>query len=221
MAIVVAISDIHGKLPAIPACQVLLIAGDICPTCWPPQQAEWLQGPFRDWLDRIPAQEVVAVAGNHDRIFEKAPHLVPRLRWHYLQDQSAKLFGLTIYGTPWQLRFHDWAFNLDEPELAVKFAAIPEGTDIVVSHSPPFGFGDLAPRSGGGEHIGSPSLRKRLLEIRPRLSVFGHIHEGRGVYNQDGVVLANVTVVNRAYELAHEPMIFEVEPTVYDDEPTE
>ena len=212
MVTVAAMSDLHGYLPTVPPCDLLLIGGDLSPFGAVAAQAAWLDGMFREWLDRVPAREVVAVAGNHDWIFERAPHLVPALRWRYLQDGGVELFGLKIYGTPWQPRFFDWAFNLDEPELEIKFNRIPEGTDIVVTHGPPFGIGDLAPRPSGGEHVGSPSLRNRLLAVRPRLSVFGHIHEGRGVYHQDGMVFANVTLVDERYERVHEPMVFHVEP---------
>ena len=87
----------------------------------------------------------------------------------------------------------------------------PRGTDIVVSHGPPLGFGDLAPRPAGGEHVGSPSLRNRLLAVRPRLCVFGHIHEGRGVYRQDGTVFANASLVDHRYDMVYTPMVFEIE----------
>src|SRR4051794_16941429 len=155
MATILAVSDLHGHLPAIPECDILLIAGDICPYSQVSLQAGWLQDAFNHWLEGIPAREVVAVAGNHDWVFARAPHLVPRLRWHYLEDRGVELFGLRIYGTPWQPRFHNWAFNLDEPELEFKFNGIPAGTDIVVSHSAPFGFGDLASGPSGSQHVGS------------------------------------------------------------------
>jgi Icc-related predicted phosphoesterase len=212
MVTVAAMSDLHGYLPATPPCDLLLIAGDLAPFLGIEAQAGWLGGTFKEWLDQVPAREVVAVAGNHDWIFERAPHLVPNLRWRYLQDSGVELFGLKIYGTPWQPRFFDWAFNLDEPELEAKFNRIPDGTDIVVAHGPPFGFGDLAMRLSGGVHVGSPSLRNRLLAVKPRLCVFGHIHEGRGVYHEDGVEFANVSVVDQQYERAHAPMVFEIEP---------
>jgi Icc-related predicted phosphoesterase len=212
MVTVVAMADLHGRLPLVPPCDLLLIGGDLCPHGQTEAQAGWLGGAFKGWLDRIPAKEVVAVAGNHDWILERAPHLVPELRWRYLQDRGVELFGLKIYGTPWQPRFFDWAFNLDEPALEIKFSRIPDGADVVVSHGPPFGIGDVAPRPWGGENVGSPSLRKRLLEVRPQLSVFGHIHEGRGVYHHDGVVFANATLVNQRYEMVYTPMLFQIDP---------
>ena len=225
MVTIAAISDLHGHLPAVPKCDLLLIAGDICPSSWPGPQADWLANTFKPWLDLVPAREVVAVAGNHDWVFESwdnrkefeltpgaADRLVlPDLRWHYLEDQGIELFGLRIYGTPWQLRCGNWAFNVEEPVLADKFARIPNGTDIVLSHSPPFGIGDLAYRPNGGEHVGSPSLLDRVLRVRPRLHVFGHIHGARGQWERNGITFANVAVLNDKHELAHEAMRFRID----------
>jgi len=222
---IAAISDLHGHLPAVPECDLLLIAGDICPSSWPGPQADWLASTFKPWLDRVPAREVVAVAGNHDWVFESWDNrrefepmlgetdglILPDLRWHYLEDRGIELFGLRIYGTPWQLRCGNWAFNVDESVLEEKFARIPDGTDIVVSHSPPFGIGDLARRPKGGEHVGSPSLLDRVLQVRPRFHVFGHIHEARGQWERDGITFANVAVLNHKYEFAHEAMGFQID----------
>src|SRR5262249_37371286 len=50
---IVALADLHGYLPsAIPACDLLLLAGDLTPVQnhAPAFQAQWLDGPFRAWL---------------------------------------------------------------------------------------------------------------------------------------------------------------------------
>ncbi len=215
MILVVAVSDLHGHLPNIPPCDILLVAGDIAPSSHIALQEKWLKTAFRDWLERVPAKEIVGIAGNHDFIFEQKPDLVPKLKWKYLQDSQIELFGLKIWGTPWQPRFYDWAFNADEPDLKNKFNLIPTGTDILVSHGPPFGIGDYVPGRNGGdlEHVGSPSLLDRVLKVKPKLHVFGHIHEGRGEYERDGVKFVNATVVDRRYKLSYLPMIFEMKTT--------
>jgi 3',5'-cyclic AMP phosphodiesterase CpdA len=109
---VAAVSDLHGHLPAVPACDLLLLGGDLCPKSdhSPARQAAWLDGPFRAWLDAAPAREVVAVAGNHDFVFEKVPGLVPAgLRWTYLQDSGCRVGPYNVWGSPWQPVFFDWA----------------------------------------------------------------------------------------------------------------
>lgn len=210
---VVAMSDLHGTLPpssSIPKCDLILIGGDICGSHNPLDQSIWLHREFKPWLENLPADKIVGVAGNHDFIFEKAPHLVPKLPWTYLQDAPTEFKGWKIYGSPWQIRFFDWAFNLDEPDLARKWAAIPDNTDILVLHGPPKGYGDKVLRVLPGEdgNVGSPSLLKRIQEIKPRLVVFGHIHPGHGVYNVDETVLANVSIVNEEYIWVHPPTEF-------------
>jgi Icc-related predicted phosphoesterase len=206
---VVAVSDLHGNLPSIPPCDLLLLAGDLAPlrNHKLPYQAEWLDKTFRAWLERVPARKVIGVAGNHDFIFEQAPESVPRdLPWTYLQDSGTTWEGLRIWGTPWQPWFYDWAFNLHEPELAPKWALIPADTDVLVLHGPPYGYGDGVPeRDGNVRHCGSPSLLARIEAIGPRLVTFGHIHEGRGEWRLGRTVLANVTLVDAGYDVAYAP----------------
>ena len=112
MTTIVCISDLHENLVEIPACDLLLIAGDVSFAVkgdLPAKQA-FLIGRFKNWLDRVAAEEVVLVAGNHDQSIE-AWGLPPGLRCHYLEDERIELFGLKVWGTPWQPWFNDWAFN--------------------------------------------------------------------------------------------------------------
>jgi uncharacterized protein len=86
---------------------------------------------------------------------------------------GVEFFGLGagIPTTPW-----DWSFDLDEGEAAEMISAAAEGC-VLVLHSPPFGHCD------GGDpdtHFGSESLLAAVEEKRPRLVVFGHIHEAWG-----------------------------------------
>src|SRR5687768_2713638 len=95
MKTVVAISDLHGNLPDnIPECDLLLVGGDICPYYDHSMmtQAVWLSRKFADWVRRLPAKEVVVIAGNHDLIFERQPALIKSLKrdfpFVYLQDEA-------------------------------------------------------------------------------------------------------------------------------------
>jgi Icc-related predicted phosphoesterase len=211
---IVAVSDLHGMLPEVPPCDLLLLAGDLTPVRnhGLEYQADWLGGEFRRWLARQPARKVVGVAGNHDFLFQQAPRRVPAdLPWTYLQDALTEWEGLRIYGTPWQPWFFDWAFNLSEEELRSKWEMIPAGVDVLVLHGPPYGYGDGVPERGGAvRRCGSPSLLRRIEEVRPKLAVFGHIHEGRGEWRLGPTVLANVSLVDGAYRPVHAPWEFEL-----------
>jgi Icc-related predicted phosphoesterase len=212
---IVALSDQHGFLPQVQPCELCLIAGDVCPVtdhCLDFQE-RWLKTTFDRWLADIPAERVIGIAGNHDFVFEHRPHIRDAIRnWVYLEDSGITFRGLKIWGSPWQPRFGDWAFNLDEPELAKRWALFSDDTDILVLHGPPFGYGDL---TIDGHHAGSPSLLGRLEAIKPKLAVYGHIHEARGIHcpradSPASEVWANVSIVNERYEPVHEPMAFDV-----------
>ena len=194
---IVASSDLHGYLPEIPDCDLLFLGGDICPDGNELKQALWLDTVFRRWLRNVPARSIVGVAGNHDFVFQNRPDLTPALPWHYLQDSGIELFGLHIWGTPWQPVFFDWAFNLEEEQLEQKWQLIPSNTDILLLHGPPRGYGD---RNSHDEHTGSPSLTRRILEVQPRLAICGHIHEARGEYYIGHSLVANVSQLDLQYQ---------------------
>lgn len=213
---IVAVSDLHGTLPKIPPCDLLLIAGDIAPIFDHDLhfQSRWLSTDFRYWLQALPAEQIVYIAGNHDLVFQQIPELVPKdLPAVYLQDSGFAWRGLKIWGTPWQPWFFDWAFNLFEPDLKQKWDLIPDNTDILLVHGPPYRHGDGIPERQGMRHAGSPSLLEKVLAIKPRLVVFGHIHEGRGEWKIGETVLANVTILNEAYNHVHAPWECEWEAT--------
>ncbi len=80
-----ALADLHGYLPRVPASDILLIAGDVCPDDHVEAQAAWLDTQFRRWLEGLAVDSVVAIAGNHDFVFQQAPVLVAGdLPWQYL-----------------------------------------------------------------------------------------------------------------------------------------
>jgi Icc-related predicted phosphoesterase len=226
---IVAVSDLHGQLPAtLPECDLLAVAGDICPTSNhdPRYQVEWLRGIFTPWIKEQPAKHKVLIAGNHDFIFAGNRRLVPGdLGCIYLEDSGVELDGLKVWGSPWQPVFHDWAFNACEETLKAKWALIPDDTDLLVLHGPPRGYGDLVPPRRIAEaheelrpegiRTGSPSLLQRIKQVKPRAAVFGHIHEGHGIYDLDGIILANVSMVDGHYRPIHAPTLLRIEPRGY------
>lgn len=168
---IIAISDIHGKLPAsTPECDVLVIAGDICPaydhSYW--FQKQWLGQAFNDWLKEQPAKHIVGVAGNHDIIFEDhmKGSVLPKIEWNYLRDSSVVIDGVKFYGHPWTPRFCDWAFNSSDEELSVIDSKIPDDVNVLITHGPPYGILDtvkgideMVNGKIQREYLGSKSLR--------------------------------------------------------------
>lgn len=206
---VAAVADLHGWLPEVPPCDLLLLAGDLCPFTDHRVgfQADWLDGPCRNWLEAQPAGAVVAIAGNHDYVFQQAPEHVPELPWTYLEDSASRVAGLALWGSPWTPWFYDWAFNAPraggEAFLAERYAGASPDTDVLLLHGPPAGYGDLVDR---GERVGSIAALDLLDRVTPALCIYGHIHEGRGAWRRGPTQLANVAAVDAVYRPRSQPV---------------
>ena len=62
----------------------------------------------------------------------------------YLQDSSVGVLGYEVYRSPWQPAFCNWAFILARGQpCADAWKQIPTSTEVLITHGPPLGHGDL------------------------------------------------------------------------------
>lgn len=213
--LIACVADLHGQMPEIPDCDLVLVAGDLSLSHGGDifDEVRNLYDKFMPWCVALHERgiKVIAIAGNHDFLFQKAPDIIPDKSgrvWTYLQDSGCTFKGLKIWGSPWQPPYYDWAFNLPEDELSRKWAQIPDDTDILMTHGPPQYYGDQV----GSSKAGSFTLLERLRTLKPKLHVCGHIHVGYGVYDMNGhTTVVNCAQVNMDYKLVNKPIIIETE----------
>jgi hypothetical protein len=231
---IVALSDLHGFLPAIPPCDLLIVAGDVCPDRFGPflaardphQQHVWFDREVRPWLAAASATHRVLTWGNHDWCGQTgdfradSPANAASTALQILVDEGTTVplpegGSLSIWATPWSNTIMRWAFMKDPADLAPVYAEIPAGTDILVSHQPPYGYGDQvpSPTSRGVERLGSRELLAAIERVRPRVVISGHIHAGFGRYEHQGIPIYNVSVVDEAYRLTNAPTVIELSST--------
>jgi len=177
---------------------------------------------FMKWYDNINNYDTkVFIAGNHDFGFENDNEKVKGLLTgyktiEYLQDDLLMVGEdydtmIKIWGTPWQPEFHNWAFNLPRGEkLKEKWDMIPVDTDILITHGPPFGKLDYVPYDS--VNVGCEELMKRVEEIKPKIHVFGHIHEGYGYVFDGNTHYINAAVLNGRYEFRNKPITVDWDP---------
>lgn len=174
---------------------------------------------FLTWFSSLPHKYKIFVAGNHDWLYETnnrfARLLTSNFGIKYLQDSSINIEGLKIYGSPWQPRFYDWAFNLNRGnELAEKWQLIPADTDILITHGPPNGILDEVPRGEDWiENTGCEELIKKVEELSKnnlKLHIFGHIHCGYGQAERFGVKFINASNCDESYQPNNPPIVFEI-----------
>lgn len=206
---IVATSDTHSRHGEIevPDGDVFIHAGDFSKRG---RENELID--FNNWLGTLPHSTKIVVAGNHDWCFEKQPERSRELLTNaiYLKDSSVTIDSIKFYGSPWQPWFFDWAFNLERgPALAEKWQWIPEDVDVLVTHGPPLGHGDMTVR---GEAVGCADLLQRVHEVKPRLHIFGHIHEGAGVTENEHTTFINASALDFQYNVAYTCACFEISP---------
>ena len=76
--------------------------------------------------------------------------------------------------------------------------AIPDDTDVLITHGPPFGILDYVEYGGQGS-VGCPHLMDRVHQIKPKYHIFGHIHDMYGIKEIEGVTHINASVLNDRY----------------------
>lgn len=220
---VCAISDLHGKLPKIEDCDIVLIAGDVVPLYLQYKMSSstvWFLNDFVEWIKELPCKYVYMVAGNHDFVLEKAPFIgfaieeLTNHKFNYMK--GGQVFEIpfedkiyTIYGTPYCHQFREWAFMETEGWLKGYFYNIPYHVDIILSHDTPYlGDLDLLPN---GKHVGGLSLAEAIKEKHPKYVFCGHLHECKDKYLElDGTKIYNVSILDDKYRMRYQPTYVEI-----------
>lgn len=208
----VMMSDTHMRHASlsVPDGDVLIHAGDACNSG---TQDEFTR--FAKWFSSLPHATKLYVPGNHDVFTQAllggtdqrtrdvlanhrmAPRPVAdpdaylRERFgspyvHVLVDSWIIVQGVKFYGSPWVPEC-GWAWGLERRsgEMRRVRDAIPDDTDVLITHTPPHGTLDgvperlLVPSDPIGS-IGCEDLADRVRIVQPRLHVFGHVHQGVG-----------------------------------------
>jgi Icc-related predicted phosphoesterase len=129
----------------------------------------------------LPHRHKVVIPGNHEFILESNPEL-SRLITNatLLINESTSADWTSIWGSP-LTPLNGVAFGRsDAVDRRRIYESIPAGTDIVITHGPPYGILDGNP-SEPLTPTGDLELRQAIVRVRPRLHVFGHSHAGYGV----------------------------------------
>jgi Icc-related predicted phosphoesterase len=189
------VSDTHGARPHVPPADVLIHAGDLTRVGTLPE--------IRDaaaWLASLPHPHKVVVAGNHDFALDAALRgadaraaarcAIEEAGCVYLDGETATVAGLSVHGEARTPRFYDWAFMYDRESDVARgvWDRVPAGIDVLVSHGPAQ---EILDTTYAGIRAGCEVLARELERIRPRVHVFGHIHEAHGAMQRGATLHVN------------------------------
>lgn len=131
--------------------------------------------------------------------------------FHFLIDESVTIDNVKFYGTPWcggeRYVMGKWGFfqynNIIRRQL---FDNIPSDTDILISHSPPYGILDVYRQT----NLGCNELLTRVKQIKPILHLFGHIHDAYGRMFSEYTEYYNCSNLDEEYKLSNEITVIDL-----------
>jgi len=202
---IVMTSDTHMAIPQVPDADIFIHAGDGTYTGSTHALRDWFQ-----WMERLPHEHKLFIAGNHDWGFDLHPGKHQQIMKEeypsltYLENSGCVVKGLKFWGSPVQPHFFQWAFQKNRgKELREHWAQIPDDTDVLITHGPPWSFGDT---NANDKRFGDQDLLDRVLEVNPRLHVYGHAHHGYGVYGNEHTIFVNAAHMSESYTPMNDPI---------------
>ena len=220
-------SDLHGYLPEIEPCELLLICGDIVSLKhqrYSKSCKQWYTKVFQPWIDSLPCDKVLFIPGNHEvgveghedeyRKLFSPTNKATILLHDYYEYLSNNGVVYKIFGTPYCKIFGNWAFMRTNSDLKEKFSEIPEGLDILLTHDVAYGYADQSLQDigyGTDTHFGTVELRDAILEKKPKYYFSGHIHTA----NHNLIMIGdtkhyNVSYVDETYIPTFKPLYIEI-----------
>ena len=216
----------HNALGVLPPGDVLVHAGDFTDV-----GSEEDVMNFCAWLDKQHQfRHKIVIAGNHDLSLDRESYPRNWRRFHhrsmldtsalearlrasctYLLHEACVVDGVKFFGSPYQPEFYDWGFNLcrDSGACFEKWSTMPRDVDVLITHGPPLGHGDLCVGNG---NQGCADLLDFVEMFKPRVHIFGHIHEAYGATTNGKTLFVNASTLNLQYDERHPrpPVVFDV-----------
>lgn len=185
--IILHISDTHGRhaeLINLPNADIIIHSGDFTMAGTEQEATDFL-----NWFCDLPYSHKIFIAGNHDDCFYDATISGLDSNCYYLCNSSVVIKGVRFYGVP--LFMQDSLSN----NQGILYDNIPDDTDVLITHAPPFGILDMADKI----HFGSEDLLIKISDISPMLHLFGHIHDSFGIRHQHNTKFSNGSILDMTY----------------------
>ncbi|MEO2072892.1 MAG: metallophosphatase domain-containing protein [Zunongwangia sp.] len=204
----ISISDTHNKHKDldIPKGDFLIHCGDFTEGG---SRSETLD--FLEWFSKQPHKHKILIGGNHDFFLEKYSTKIEDIfpsSIHYLKDNGITIENYKIWGSPYTPGNGNWAFNRERGRsIRKKWSLIPKNTDILITHTPPYGILD---ESKTYKNIGCEELLKKIVDIKPDLHLFGHVHDDFGKKSIAPTLFVNSAVMDSKNRLINGVSVVEV-----------
>ena len=134
------------------------------------------------------------IHGNHDGSYEERPPL----GCECIEDRVYDFHGLRILGLCGSMRYGEGKHHYSEREMRRRIQrvkpeiALKNGFDLLVTHAPAKGYGDLPDLP----HQGFSCFLELLERYRPRYMVHGHVHQSYGGFQRIRSYQGRTSIIN-------------------------
>ena len=193
----IAISDTHGchRQLTLPKGDVLLHAGDVCN-----QGDKNHIEDFLEWIKDLDFEHKILIRGNHDIDLKTKTSLLDLEMPKgviQLDHSGVEINDIPIWGIPFPLNWRSRTWN-----------TIPNNTQILMTHQPPYSILDNPPYSPS---IGNKKLLEKVKTIQPKVHLFGHIHASYGKKETENTLFLNASAYKASKnKIINEPFVFEL-----------
>lgn len=95
--------------------------------------------------------------------------------------------NISIFNTP---------FELPEDEILKGLRPVMEHGMVLITHCPPYSYNDF---TNARRHAGSTAIKSLVDEFGPAAVISGHIHENRGIVEENGILYMNPGAAKNGY----------------------
>lgn len=187
--------SLHRALGNLPKADVVVHSGDFCMVG---SEAEAIN--FLNWFCDLPYAHKIFICGNHDDCLYGANINGLDSNVHYLCNSGIEIGGVKFYGVP--MFMGDCVSDRQHRNIA----KIPTDTDVLITHTPPYGILDF----DDNINYGSEELLTKVSEINPPFHLFGHIHANNGIQQIGNTTFVNSAIMNSNYCDLQQPHLLKI-----------
>ena len=142
------------------------------------------------WFANLNIKHKLYIPGNHSTyVYEhenyiKSLFLRNNIIW--MHNEECIINGIKFYGCGMSPKYGNWVYMSDRGKINKYWNAIPDDTNVLMTHTPPKGIMDVTdePKTNMYKLVGCSALRKRINNLTGlKLHCFGHIHDTREIIN--------------------------------------
>jgi Icc-related predicted phosphoesterase len=182
----------HRELTSLPAADILVHSGDVSMAGTNTEVID-----FIEWFGSLDYKYKIFIAGNHDDcLFGANIEGLPE-NCFYLCNSGITIEGVNFYGVP--LFMEDAMLGNSDKNIR----EIPPDTNVLITHQPPYSILDFS----ANINYGDPYLLQKMLEIKPKYHLFGHVHDAYGTIAADNTTFVNGAILNDKYWIENKPVV--------------